>query len=158
MPSSSAVRAAVAAEVARLVARHESGSTRDPELHTIVDLGSGWGGLAREMALRFPDRTVIGVEASPLPHLCAALTRAVAGPPNLNFRRADFRSMTPEVGTLYLCFLSPEAMREVHSVFGNQGERENVVISALFGVRGWTPTRTTIASDVYRTEVFVYEA
>ena len=47
------------------------------------DLGCGWGQLAFQLATRFPDTKVIGIELSPLPWAFCKLRQVVQRRPNL---------------------------------------------------------------------------
>jgi len=147
MPSSPQVHRAVVEEIARL-----------PDVRRIVEVGSGWGGLALRIARAHPQKRVVGVEASAVPYLVSRARRAAPGAPgNLAFRHADFRSVGIEPYTAYVCYLSPSAMRSVRERV-EDGDRDGViVVSALFGVREWEPVRTGIARDVHGTQVFVYQ-
>ncbi len=147
MPSLPRVRAAVVDEVARL-----------PGIRRVVEVGSGWGGLALRIARSHPEKRVIGIEASAVPLLVSRARRAVRGAPeNVEFRHADFRSMEIEPRTAYVCYLAPPAMRSVRELVEN-GTREGVVVvSALFAVPGWEPVNTRTACDVHATTIYVYE-
>jgi hypothetical protein len=124
----------------------------------VVDLGSGWGGLAVMAARAYPDREVVGIEASWIPYLFSRLRCATAAAPaNLSVRRTDVRWITLEPDTAYLCYLSTETMESLRARFEAHRPRNCVVISAHFAIRTWKPERTVVARDAFRTEVFVYE-
>lgn len=147
MPSSPQIHRAVVEEIARV-----------PGARRVVEVGSGWGGLAVRIARSQPGMRVVGVEASAVPWLVSRVRRAIPGAPeNLEFRRADFRSTRIEAHTVYVCYLSPSAMRSVRDVFEDGAREGVVVISALFAVREWQSIRTRTARDVHTTRIFVYE-
>lgn len=147
MPSPEAVRRAVVRELAGY-----------PEFRRVVDLGSGWGGMAVHIARACPQREVEGVEASPVPHLFARGLQLIrGGPENLSFSRRDLRSLTLQPDTIYVCYLSPGVMRDIRAQFESQAPPGTIVISALFGIRGWQPVRSATAGDLHRTAIFVYE-
>jgi hypothetical protein len=147
MPSSAGARRAIIEEARAF-----------PDMQRIVDLGSGWGGLARELAAAFPGKDVVGVEASLVPLLFARVRRKVAGgPANVSYRRHDFRSLSVADDTLYVAYLSPAAMKAVGGLLEDAGDHSVALISALFAVREWQPIRTRTANDLHRTQVFVYD-
>ena len=124
----------------------------------IVDLGSGWGGLAAEAAAEYPDRQVIGLEMAPFPYLFSKLWyRGNRRPGNLTFLKSDFRELEPEEWTVYLAYLSPLAMETLRRRFETKPPRNAVLISALFSVRPWTPVKSVRARDIHRTNIHVYE-
>lgn len=147
MPSPRPIHRAVIDEIDRL-----------PGIRRVVELGSGWGGLALRIARAHPEKLVVGVEASTVPWLVSRGRRAVPGAPqNVVFQRADFRSMAIEPHTAYVCYLAPPAMRSVRELVEHGAREGVVVVSALFAVREWRPVRTTTARDVHATRVYVYE-
>lgn len=147
MPSPPPLREAMVRELARY-----------PSIRRVVDLGSGWGGLAAIAARAYPNREVMGIEASWAPFLFSRLRYAgAAGPVNLTFQRGDVRSLTPTPETAYLCYLSTETMEALGERFQANRPENCVLISAHFAVRPWQPDRRLVAKDAHRTEVFVYE-
>lgn len=147
MPSSRSVHRAVVAEVARY-----------PHAR-VVDLGSGWGGLALAVARACPERTVVGIEASRLPLLVSRLRAAARqrASGTVTFRRGDFRTEAPRGDTIYLCYLAPESMRAVADLLARAPRPGSVLISVHFGLRGHEPVRIIRAADLHRTEILVYE-
>lgn len=145
MPSSKGMREKVVEELGQYE-NHRS----------IVDLGSGWGGLAARIAVAYPHRRVTGIELAPVPYLFSRLLHERRRD-NLTFRRGDFRELEPEDDTIYVAYLSPMAMETLRRRFEAGLPRNVVLISALFSVRSWAATRTVQARDVHRTNVHVYE-
>lgn len=147
MPSSPGMRDTMAEEIERFPAHRK-----------VVDLGSGWGGLAARVARRYPDRDVLGLEAALVPFLFTKLWyRGRRKPKNLAFRRVDFRTLKPEEWTLYLAYLSPLSMETLQHQFEANPAGNIVLISALFSVRPWTPSKTIKARDLHGTAIYVYE-
>ena len=77
---------------------------------TIYDLGSGWGGLAANLARGFPTARVTGVELSPLPWVMSWLWQVIMGPRNLNFRFGNALKVDLTDADLVVCFLCPVVM------------------------------------------------
>lgn len=147
MPSSRGMREAIVTEIERF-----------PDQKRIVDLGSGWGGLAVGVAKQYPERAVVGMEVALVPYLFSKLWyRGKRKPENLSFERRDFRLLDPKEWTIYLAYLSPPAMEALRHRFESAPPRHAVLISALFSVRPWTPSKTIRARDLHRTNIHVYE-
>lgn len=124
----------------------------------IYELGSGWGGLARALARRYPRNPVIGIELSPLPWLFAAAMLRLRPLPNLHFRRADIAS-TPlgDAGAL-LCYLMPAAMRRLAHKLEAELRPATPVVSHGFAVPGWQPRATVLNGDTGPSPVYRYDA
>lgn len=147
MPSSKRVRASILEEIRRL-----------PPDKRIIDLGSGWGGLAFAAARAFPDRQVEGYEMAAVPLLFSKLRLLLpTRPENLRFHYRDIRLLRPEDGVVYLAYLAPAAMESLRRRFEETLPREAILVSALFAVRGWRPTAAKTARDLHKTSIFVYE-
>jgi hypothetical protein len=124
---------------------------------TITDLGSGWGGLVRRLARNLPDRTVVAVEHSRLPHL---FSRIVAGPaivPNLRHLRRDIYDLPLQSGEAYVCYLSGTGMSRLRESFERDLPRKGVLVSLAFAMPGWSPVEVRTARDLFHSPVYVYE-
>lgn len=86
-PSSKAARAAMAAEIHRLI---QMGLL--PSNPKIVDMGSGTGGLVRSLAKALPNAQVTGLDLSIPVHCLAWLCSKIFGPKNTRFVLTDFGS------------------------------------------------------------------
>ncbi|MFP4115244.1 MAG: hypothetical protein ACOC0O_03130 [Spirochaetota bacterium] len=75
----------------------------------------------------------------------------------MSFRRSDFRTIVPRARTVHVCYLSPRVMHHVRELLERVTVSDAVLVSVLFGVRGWRPARSVTVGDVYRPEVLVYE-
>lgn len=150
-PSGRLVRACVADALA----------AQDLSEGPIYDLGSGWGGMARVLAKRFPDRPVIGIESSYLPWLISALAQRLFGPGNLHVKRGDFRTMRLEGPAALVCYLGPDLSQDVVSVVTSAGMSTGssplIVVSCFFALPGLPPVDQRTARDLYRTPVYTYQ-
>jgi hypothetical protein len=98
LTSGAVMGGAMAAVVAEEAARH----TRPL---TVVDLGSGRGGLTQRIARAVPTATVIGVERSTIPHWQAHITQRIFGPRNLRYVQGDllqYNCHTADAVAMYL--------------------------------------------------------
>lgn len=153
MPSSAAARR----EILAVLAAYSADAEQPPR--QVVDLGSGWGGLAFGVARDNPDLPVVGVEASVVPCLFstlrAAVDRARARPaPRFMYRR--MWSLPLRDRTVYLSYLSPQSMKLLRSQFERDQPRHGALISCAFAMPGWTPTLVTRARDPFNTKIYVY--
>lgn len=145
MPSPATVRrAAVVA-----LRRHWNGQP-------IVDLGSGFGGLARTAAAAVPGGSVVGIERSLIPFLYAATTNALRGPENVRFVRASFESLKLSDATTYLCYLSPGSMSRLRRQYERDRPRNGVLVACVFAMPGWTPADRIECNDALAGTVYVY--
>lgn len=77
----------------------------------IIDIGSGLGGLALDIAARRPDCQITGVELAPLPWLVSRL-RPRAGD-NCRFLRGDYHALDFADYDVVFAYLSPAAMAQL---------------------------------------------
>lgn len=145
MPSNAALRSTVV-EVVR-----EAGPAE-----RIVDLGAGWGGLARALAVAYPERRVEGVEVSWVPLLVAKLTTAVLGPPNLRIRYGNLRREQLDRETVYVCYVAPSGMELLADAIARSSADQVRVVSAAFALAGHQPDGGQIAGDLMHSPVYYY--
>jgi SAM-dependent methyltransferase len=79
----------------------------------IIDIGSGLGGLALDLAARRPDCRVEGIELAPLPWLISRLRRRAGG--NCRFLRGDYQALDFADYDVVFAYLSPAAMPQLWS-------------------------------------------
>jgi hypothetical protein len=125
-------------------------------LATVVDLGAGWGGLARRVARRYPDSAVMAVEHSRLPLLYSRVVAGSAILPNLHHARGDIYDLPLRDGAAYICYLSGQGMSRLRESFERDLPRSGVLISVAFVMPGWTPAEVHFARDLFHTPVYVY--
>ncbi|WP_309242159.1 class I SAM-dependent methyltransferase [Paenibacillus sp. S150] len=157
MPSSRAVRLAVAGEV-----------NRAPGYGTIVEAGSGWGTLGLDVIRHCPGKRLTGIENSSIPLWSSRLLAAIAarilpftsgGDPlrgRLRFIRGDIYRSSYADADMVLCYLFPGAMEQLAAKFKQELPPGAVVISIFFALPGMQPVRTVTCKDALRTKVYVY--
>jgi hypothetical protein len=123
---------------------------------TIVDLGSGWGGLCAALSRSFPDSTVIGYENSWVPWLFSAAMRAFPKRENLRFTCADFFKTPLNAADVVVCYLYPGGMMKLKPKFERELKPGAIIISNTFAIPEWKPERIVEPGDMYRTKVYVY--
>ncbi|MBT2291396.1 class I SAM-dependent methyltransferase [Paenibacillus albidus] len=157
MPSSKAVRLAVAGEVNRITG-----------YGNIIEAGSGWGTLGLDLIRRCPGKRLTGLENSSLPLwfsqlLVVLFTRFLPAPGRgaalrnrVCFRRGDIYQSFYGDADIVLCYLFPGAMERLAEKFKQELPRGAVVISICFALPGRLPVRTITCRDNLRTKVYVY--
>jgi len=124
---------------------------------SIVELGSGWGGVAFALARRYPHHSVIGYEVSFLPWAVSRLRLLVQPQTNLHFRNADFMRVDLSGVALSICYLMPVSMARLANKLSGEMPAGALVLSNTFAIPGWQPLDRRTASDLYRSPVFLYE-
>ncbi len=129
-----------------------------PELEgTVLELGSGWGTLAFALADRCPRAQVVAYERSPLPYAFSRLRQRLAPRSNLRLVRGDFFQASFAGASLVVCYLFPGAMTRLAPKLLAELPPGARIVSSTFALRGWTPLRTLVVDDLYRTPVYLYE-
>ena len=127
----------------------------------VYDLGSGWGGLARALARRYPRTPVIGFEVSPLPWAWSRLRQALGGlsdgkTGNLTFRFGDFHNADLTGAALVVCYLPGPAMEKLKPKLEAELKPGAMVASNTFALRGWDPVEVRTAPDAHASQVYLY--
>jgi SAM-dependent methyltransferase len=120
----------------------------------IVELGSGWGGLARAAARRFPLARVTGLEMSPVPWLVSRLLRRR----NTQFLRRDFFSFPLHDADVVLCYLTNPLMAKLAPKLKAELKPGARVVSSTFFIEGWEPETVEDVKGLWTTRIFVYRA
>ena len=122
----------------------------------VIELGSGWGGMAIDLARRYPDAHVVGYELSLLPLWVSRLARWRPGCENLHFVRVDFLEAPLHEADVLVCYLHPGSMKRLAPRLARTLKPGAILVSHTFRLPGWTPERTVDLSDLYRTRIYRY--
>jgi len=122
----------------------------------ILELGSGWGGLACCLAERHPQAPVQGYEVSVLPWLFSVLRQRALGLGNLSFHRADFRGVDFSGARVLVCYLHPEGMKKLGEALEGGLPRGVMLVSNTFALPGFEPHQVLVLDDLYSTRVYSY--
>lgn len=144
MPSSGIARKAIL----KVIPENQKGN--------IYELGSGWGTLALPIAKQCPKAMVKGFEISPIPWIVSKILQLFCGYPNLNFYRKDFFHVSLDDASIVVCYLYPEAMKQLKNKLEKELKPGSVVISNTFAIPGWTPEHVHTLDDLYHTKIYVY--
>lgn len=124
----------------------------------IVELGSGWGGIAIDAAQKYPDAKIIGFECSPVP-LLAARIRKMMRPrlKNLSFVNKNFFTHDMNDADVVLCYLSNPHMAQLEPKLDQELKPGAEVISSTFAMPSWQLRNVSTIGGMYDTKIFSYE-
>lgn len=120
----------------------------------IVELGSGWGGMAVAAARAHPGRQVTGLELSLFPYL---FSRLRPRPKNLSIRRADFFKYPLHDADAVLCYLTNPLMEKLRPKFAAELKPGARVISSTFFIPRWRAALEETVKTPWPVKIFVYE-
>jgi hypothetical protein len=120
---------------------------------TIVELGAGWGGLARALARRCPHARVRALEVSLVPFAFAWLVQRARPLANLPIERAHFTTRALDDADVIVAYLWTGGMRALASARLKDGAR---VVASTFALPEHTPETTVRAKDAYASPVYRY--
>jgi len=123
---------------------------------TIIDLGSGWGGLVFALARKYPERPVIGYELSWLPWAYSHLYKIFYRLHNVEIRRQNFLMADISKASLLVCYLFPEGMMKLQKKLAEEPCSGVTLISSTFALPEHEPIDTIRLGDLYHTPIYIY--
>lgn len=123
---------------------------------SIIDLGSGHGQLAAQIARALPDAEVTGIEISFVAWAIACLRKIIFGPKNMTFKCIDFWPYDCSKADAIVLFLTPNVIDRISQKLLAELKPGAIVVSnecALSG--GWEPVEI-IDTGLYKVQIFVY--
>lgn len=123
---------------------------------SIIDLGSGWGGLAIAFAKRYPDHRVIGYELSFFPWLFSLLVKRFHGLNNLTFYRHDFMLADLSQAALLLCYLYPGGMSDLKEKLDKECHEVVLLVSNNFALPGARAEKELRLRNFSKTPIYFY--
>ncbi|MGJ7918095.1 class I SAM-dependent methyltransferase [Massilia sp. LXY-6] len=112
----------------------------------IIDIGSGLGGLALDLARRRPDCEVSGIELAPLPWLASSL-RARAVGSRARFVRGDYERLDFGHYDVIFAYLSPAAMGALWRKAEAEMRPGSVLLSYEFPIAEREPDQRIVTTD-----------
>lgn len=129
---------------------------KNPE--TIVELGSGWGGVAIEAAKKYPHSEIIGFECSPVPLMFARLRKLLSPSlKNLKFVRRDFFKFDMRNADVVLCYLSNPHMAKLEPKLDRELQEGAEIISSTFHMPHWKTHHVDTIGGMYDTKIYAYQ-
>jgi len=119
----------------------------------IVELGCGWGGMARSATKRFPLLITTGIEKSFFPYLFSKF-RAIGN--NTNIRHENIYKYDLSGADIILCYLSNQHMAELEGKMTKELKPGSVVISSTFQFAQKKPDKIVPLTGVYDTKIYIY--
>jgi len=127
-----------------------------PNVKSIIDIGSGWGGFVRKIAKDIPGAKVTGVEVVHSPYIVSKITQIIFGPKNCEFvRKNAFEYIKDKKFDMAVCYLSTMNMKE----FESYRDRFKIVIAIDFEFSNIKPSRVIkIHKDIMGDHsIYIYE-
>lgn len=122
----------------------------------IYELGSGWGGLARALAIQYPENRVRAYEVSPLPWGVSAFRWLYKGPYNLRYRYGNFLKADLSDAALVVVYLTGPIMEKLKPKLEAELPPGALVASNTFALRNWEPIAVQTAPDIHSSPVYLY--
>lgn len=124
----------------------------------IVDLGSGWGGVAIAIAKANPKSHVVGYEISFFPWLVSRIYGNLSGCNNAFFYRKNFNSVDLSAPDMIVCFLFPGAMKELGKRLCDEQVYSYRIVSNTFPIECLKPKEVNDTSGIFSKKVYIYES
>jgi len=123
--------------------------------YSILDLGSGWGGILIALSKIFPNSKITGYELSPWPYLISRM-RIFSSRKNVNVFRENFFDKDISSADIIFCYLSPYHMDKLKEKFAGLPEGK-CIISCSFPILGWKiDKKEDVTSFFIKTPIFRY--
>lgn len=126
-------------------------------LDNITELGSGWGGLTRYIALTNPTKAITGVEISIIPYISSKILSTFHPSNNISYKYMNFNNITLESNTIYVAYLSNPVMKKLRKQFEKHMPSNSILISIAFAMPGWTPVKITQVDSIIHSPIYIYE-
>jgi hypothetical protein len=115
-----------------------------------IDLGSGWGRFAYQLARQYPHKTVVGYERSLFPFL---FSKFCFRQPNLQFKFVNFLHQEYPQNSLMFSYLYPKGML----LLAKHLQGQNCwLISNTFSLPNHQPTEKLQLNDTFHSHIYLY--
>jgi hypothetical protein len=129
-----------------------------PGPHHVVEMGSGWGGLAIAAAKARPDCKITAIEYSVVPVLVSRLRLLFnPGVKNLEFLRRDFFDLSLRDADVVFCYLLVPMLKRLRPKFLAELPENAVIISNTYQIPDWTPERTEKLDKFFESGIYIYK-
>ncbi len=117
---------------------------------SVIDIGSGLGGLVLDLARRRPDAQATGIELAPLPWLASVLRAKLSGS-QARFIRGDYESLDFGSFDAVFAYLSPAAMTALWHKARREMHPGSMLMSYEFAIPDAPPDVSLYLQDTGRT-------
>lgn len=125
---------------------------------SVVEMGSGWGGLALTVAKMRPDCTVTAIEYSVVPYLVSCLRKSLdPSLKNLEFQCGDFFALSLKETDVVLCYLLEPMLGKLKPKFVSELPDRAIIISNHYRIPDWRPERTEKMDKFFEKGIHVYK-
>lgn len=122
---------------------------------TVVDCGSGWGTVLFSLSKMEPERSLMGIENSPIPLLTARIINLITKS-GIRFIRGNIYKIDLSEAAVILCYLYPGGMKRFSSEIIPKLKPGTVIISNYFALPGLAPEKSVILEDIYHSHIYRY--
>lgn len=123
----------------------------------ILEIGSGWGKLSREMARAYPNSAVVAFERSLFPYLFSRLYLFFSRIKNLTIMRRDFMAHDFSDTDIVLCYLSNPHMAALEPKLDTEMAKGSHVISSTFYMPNREADHIETVKGLYDTKIYCYK-
>ncbi len=142
-------------KVADILAREAAKSGK--EAYQILDVGSGRGEMARQIAKKIPKAKVKGVEWSRIALTQAALVQRLFGPENLAYERCDFWTFDCSSMDAVFLYLGPKTTPRMGEKLRRELKSGSFVVAYAFPLLGaWVPQEVVTFRSPFKETIYVY--
>jgi SAM-dependent methyltransferase len=113
----------------------------------LIDIGSGLGGLALDLAQRRPGSELSGIELAPLPWLLSVLRARLTGS-TAHFVRGDYERLNFADYDVVFAYLSPAAMAALWSKAKREMRPATMLVSYEFSIPAKAPDKTVSVTPI----------
>lgn len=124
------------------------------DVMSVYELGSGWGGMAKRIARRFPKLRVVGIELSPLPYIVSKFNMRR----NLTFKRANALNVDLSGADMLALYLTRDILAQFKPKFEAELKPGTIVIASGFEIEGWQAIKKAPMKGALEKDIFVYRA
>lgn len=123
----------------------------------ITDPGCGSGELVRDIARRFPNAQVTGLELSPLPYWIARFKLTLFGPGNAHILRNDFFAYSFSNPDVIVTFLPAPILARLEQKLKSEMKPGAILMSNAFRMpEGWTAYKTLPLEKILKRQLYCY--
>lgn len=124
------------------------------DVHSIAELGCGWGGMVQKLHAAYPKAQIVGYEVSPLPYYLCKLRFAFTRK-TVTILRPSFFDCDLSNFDIVFCYLSPKHMEKLKPQLLNL-KKGSMVVSCSFPLTEWKPVEVQSVWSIVRIPVYIY--